>query len=180
MLSKLLRKDSPALIIGTEQVITKRCGPATMYRSPHTHLTQREEARRTGDGNLARLALVFDLHRAGTRSCAHARAAVLVVFPILTGSRYPPPPVLGHPRASGEGKKRRPEKTRKGRGVSGPHKVITAYRCDGNTGQFTACLAGKRNTSPRGRPLDRGSAHGRRQPQSSDEHSWSVAPLGYL
>lgn len=46
------------------------------------------------------------------------------------------PPVPGHPRASGEGKKRRPEKTRKGRGVSGPHKVITAYRCDGNTGRF--------------------------------------------
>ena len=142
MLSKLLRKDSPALIIGTEQVITKRCGPATMYRSPHTPLPQREAARRTGDGNLARLALVFDLHRAGTRSCAHARAAVLVVFPILTGSRYPPPPVLGHPRASGEGKKRRPEKTRKGRGVSGPHKVITAYRCDGNTRRFYGLSCG--------------------------------------
>ena len=52
---ELLRKDSPALIIGTEQVITKRCGPATMYRSPYTHLTQREEARRTGDGNLKAL-----------------------------------------------------------------------------------------------------------------------------
>ena len=46
------------------------------------------------------------------------------------------PPIVGHPRTSGEGKKRRPEKTRKGRGVSEPHKVITAYRCYGKTGLF--------------------------------------------